>query len=293
MVIRPMTHADVPEVDVITADAFYEIDVATRPADWPEPQRRDPERAALWRRRMEHLVTHDGPGCWVADDDSGRIVGAVAALKREGFWGLSTYAVRPGLQAKGIGKQLLDAALTYADPGGRGFICSSHDPRAVRRYALAGFQMHPTALIWGSPRRDTLPAGTGTRQGGPDDLPLMERSDRATRGASHGVDHELMLDQYRVVVIDEGERFGYAYLYASGRPYLLAASDDETAGRLLWEALASTTEGAPIDLGHLTARHQWAITIGLHAGMEVHNRGYLALRGMEPPSAYLPSGHFL
>ena len=130
-----MTFADVPDVDRVTADAFYDIDVRTRPADWPAPERRDQERAALWRRRMEHLITHDSPGCWVAEDDSGELVGAVAALLRERLWGLSTYAVRPGTQATGIGKQLLDAALTYANPDGTGFICSSHDPRAVRRYA--------------------------------------------------------------------------------------------------------------------------------------------------------------
>jgi GNAT superfamily N-acetyltransferase len=288
-----MTFADVPDVDRVTDDAFYDIDVRTRPADWPAPERRDPERAALWRRRMEHLITHDSPGCWVAEDDSGELVGAVAALLRERLWGLSTYAVRPGTQATGVGKQLLDAALTYADPEGTGFICSSHDPRAVRRYALAGFAMHPTALIWGSPRRVALPAVSGVREGSIDDIELMDAADRVSRGAGHGVDHILMAEQYRSLVIDEGDRFGYAYVYASGRPYLLAATDEGTAGRLLWECLGSTTEGEPIDLGYLTGQHQWAIQIGLQCGMEVHNRGFLALRGMQPAPAYLPSGHFL
>jgi predicted N-acetyltransferase YhbS len=288
-----MTFADVPDVDRVTDDAFYDLDVNTRPADWPAPERRSAERAALWRRRMEHLITHDSPGCLVAEDDSGEVIGAVAALRRERLWGLSTYAVRPGTQATGIGKQLLDAALTCADPDGLGFICSSHDPRAVRRYSLAGFAMHPTALLWGSPRRDAIPAVSGIREGDADDIELMEAADRATRGAGHGVDHELMLEQYRMVVIDEGDRFGYAYLYASGRPYLLAATDDEVAGRLLWEALAATTADAPIDISSLTGQHQWAIEIGLRAGLEVHNRGFLALRGMQPASAYLPSGHFL
>jgi GNAT superfamily N-acetyltransferase len=287
-----MSTADIPGVNAVTDEAFYTLDVETRPADWPEPERRDPARAELWMRRMAHLITHDGPGCWVAEDD-GQIVGAVAALRRESFWGLSTYAVRPGLQARGVGKQLLDAALSYAEPGDPGFICSSHDPKAVRRYALAGFRMHPTALLWGSPRRDAIPAVKGVREGGPEDRELMDSADRMTRGAGHGVDHTLMLEQYRLVVIDEGERYGYAYLYPSGRPYTLAATDDEVAGRLLWEALAATTEGEPIDVGNLTGRHAWAVDIGIRAGMELYNRGFLALRGLEPPSAYLPSGHFL
>ena len=290
-----MTFDDVDVVNEITADAFYALDIATRPADWPEPQRRDPARAELWKRRIRHLVTHDAAGCWVAEDAAAgsEVVGVVAALRRERFWGLSTYAVRPGLQTRGVGKQLLDAALTYAEPGDVGYICSSHDPKAVRRYALAGFRMHPTALLWGSPRRAAIPTVVGIREGGADDIELMNAADRSTRGAGHGVDHTLLVEQYRSVVIDEGDRFGYAYVYATGQPYLVAATDDEVAGRLLWECLAATTEGQPIDIGYLTGRHAWAVDIGMRAGLELHNRGFLGLRGMEPPSAYLPSGHFL
>lgn len=287
-----MTLDDLPAVNEITDEAFYSLDVATRPADWPEPEHRDPARAELWKRRIGHLIAHDGPGCWVAENDD-RVVGVVAALRRERFWGLSTYAVRPGIQARGVGRRLLDAALSYAQPGDVGFICSSHDPKAVRRYALAGFRMHPTALLWGSPRRDKIPAIEGIREGGADDFALMDAADRAGRGAARGIDHTLLVDQYRVVVVDEGDRFGYAYVYANGRPYALAATDDGIASRLLWECLASTRDGEPVEVGYLTGRHAWAVDIGMQAGLELHNRGFLALRGMEPPSAYLPSGHFL
>src|SRR6476659_2113769 len=232
-----MTYADVDAVDSVTDEAFYTLDVSTRPADWPAPERRDPPRSALWKVRIEHLITHDSPACWAAENDTGEVVGVVAALRRERMWGLSTYAVRPGIQARGLGKQLLDAALSSGEPGATGFICSSHDPKAVRRYVLAGCRMHPTGLLYGAPRRDAIPAVRGVREGGPDDLALLDSADRASRGASHGVDHTLLLEQYRLVVVDEGARHGYAYLYASGRPYLLAATDDEVAGRLLWEAL--------------------------------------------------------
>src|SRR4051794_30425310 len=120
-----MTLDDVEVVNEITDDAFYTLDVTTRPADWPTPERRDPARAELWKRRIRHLIANDGPGCWVSEDEDGDavgVVGVVAALRRERFWGLSTYAVRPGIQARGVGKQLLDAALSYAQPGDVGFI---------------------------------------------------------------------------------------------------------------------------------------------------------------------------
>ena len=126
----------------------------------------------------------------------------------------------------------------------------------------------------------------------PDDLALLDVRRPGQPRSSHGVDHTLLVEQYRVVVVDEGDRLGYAYLYANGRPYLLAATDDEIAGRLLWEAWRRRRRQPgrgrlPDRPARLGSGHRHA------AGLELHNRGFLALRGMEPPSAYLPSGHFL
>ncbi|MGH3446544.1 MAG: GNAT family N-acetyltransferase, partial [Nocardioidaceae bacterium] len=151
MLIRPMNDDDVPAVEQVTGTAFYHVDVATRPANWPDPEPRSPQRAELWKTRMHHLLKHDSPGCWVAEDRAGAVVGCAAALLREGMFGLSVLAVLPDLQAQGIGRQLLDAALSYA-PSGPGFICSSQDAKAIRRYRLAGFDIHPAMLMWGHVR---------------------------------------------------------------------------------------------------------------------------------------------
>ncbi len=287
-----MTYEDVPAVDTVTAAAFHDLDVRTRPADWPTPEPRSPARSERWQQRLHHIVEHDGPGCWVAEDDSGEVVGVVAAILREGLWCLSTYAVRQGSQTRGVGKQLLDAALGYAASDSPGFICSSHDPRAVRRYRLAGFDLHPSMVLWGTVDRSAVPALPGLREGGVDDLELLDEIDRLSRGAGHGVDHPVMVDQFALRIIRNGDRLGYAYLYAAGGPYLLGASDIETAALLMWASLAEAGDG-PIDVDHLTSQHGWAIDVGLRAGLQVHNRGYLALRGMSPPPAYIPSGHFL
>ncbi len=287
-----MTYADVPAVETLTAMAFHDLDVRTRPADWPAPEPRGPARSALWQRRLRHIVEHDGPGCWVAEDDMGEVAGVAAAILREGLWCLSTYAVRPGGQAHGTGKQLLEAALAYAAPDSPGIICSSHDPRAARRYRLAGFDLHPSMLLWGIVDRSALPALPAVREGGPDDIELLDEIDRSSRGAGHGVDHTVMVDQYALRIIEAGERRGYVYLYSAGGPYLLAATDTETAGLLMWSSFAEAGD-EPIDVDHLTSHHGWAIDVGLRAGLQVHNRGYLALRGMAPPPAYIPSGHFL
>ncbi|MBA2559680.1 MAG: hypothetical protein H0V07_07265 [Propionibacteriales bacterium] len=142
-------------------------------------------------------------------------------------------------------------------------------------------------------QRSVLPCLTGVRPGDGSDIELLDAIDRSARGAGHGADHEVMIEQYRLIVVEHGASRGYSYLYATGAPYLLAATDVAAAESALWAALAATDATDEIDFDHLTSRHGWAIDIGLGAGLELHGRGYLALRGMAPPAAYLPSGHFL
>lgn len=292
VLIRPMTLDDVPHVEQVTADAFYELDVATRPADWPAPERRPAARTEPWRVRLRHLVNTDADGCWVAEAD-GEIVGAAAALRREGLWGLSTYAVQPGLQARGIGRKLLDAALSYGSPESPGIICSSHDPRAVRRYRLAGFDLHPALLLWGTVRRSAIPSLPGVREGGADDIGLLDEIDRISRGHGHGVDHEVMVTQLALRIYERGTSRAYAYLHPSGGPHLLSATDVQSARSVLWAALEHSAPDTRVDFHNVTAEQSWALDVGLEAGMEVHNRAFVALRSMPVPTPYIPSGHFL
>lgn len=287
-----MTLDDVPAVEDLTATAFYELDVATRPADWPAPERRSPQRAEDWRRRIGRLIGSDPEGCWVADDGKA-VVGAAAALLRDGFWGLSTFAVRPRFQGRGLGRRLLDAALAYGDSAAPGMICASHDPRAARRYRSAGFDLHPAMLLWGTVRRSAVPPLTDVREGRVDDFDLLDDIDRATRGYAHGIDHQAMLIDCELRIYERGRSRAYAYRHSTGGVYLLAATDVASAQTVLWATLADADPQAPIGFHNLTAAQQWAVDIGLAAGLELHNRGYLAVRSMEPPAPYIPSGHFL
>lgn len=287
-----MTRDDVPSVEEVTAAAFYELDVATRPADWPTPERRSPARVDPWRARMRHLIETDGGGCWVAEDD-GAVVGAAAALRRGDLWGLSTFAVLPGRQARGLGRELLEAALSYGSQQSPGMICSSHDPRAVRRYRLAGFDLHPTMLMWGTVARSAIPAFGDVRRGSADDIGLLDEVDRATRGYGHGVDHGQLLSELELRIYEKRRSRAYAYLHPNGGAYLLAGTDTDSARNVLWAALECSDPETPFSFHNLTAEQSWAIDVGLAAGMEVHNRGFLALRSMSPPTPYIPSGHFL
>ena len=46
-------------------------------------------------------------------------------------------------------------------------------------------------------------------------------------------------------------------------------------------------------MAHVTAANEWAVDVGLACRLQVWTSGYLALRGMKPPTPYLHSGHFL
>jgi hypothetical protein len=70
-----------------------------------------------------------------------------------------------------------------------------------------------------------------------------------------------------------------------------ASSPDGT--RLLREALARVPSGEEASVANLTAEQEWAVDVGLEAGLELSTRGYVALRGMRPPAPYIPDGAFL
>jgi GNAT superfamily N-acetyltransferase len=290
--VRPMRPADVPAVERLSDEAFFDIDVRTHRSGWPEPVHRAEARVEGWLRRMSHLVGTDPGGCWVAEDESG-LIGAAAAMRRDLTWLLATYVVRPGVQGRGVGKQLLDAALSHGSGCLRAMLAASEDPAAVRRYRLAGFTLHPTMLLWGTVARSLLPVVDRVRDGGSADIDLLNSVDRRVRDSAHGPDHELLCSMYRLVVADRSTGSGYAYVEPGGAPYLLAATNRRTATDLLWETLAASSPDQPVRVRRVTPVNEWAVDVAMAARMDLHTQGYLALRGMKPPMPYLPSGHFL
>jgi GNAT superfamily N-acetyltransferase len=282
--IRPMTVDDVPAAERVTAVGFHELDSRMFRRSWPDPELRPPERGANWIARTEHLVGTDPGGCWVAEDDSG-MLGVVVSFEREKMWLLASYAVVPGAQGLGLGKALLAPALAYGRSSLRGMLNASGDPKAVRRYHAAGFRMYPQMFLRGTPDRTRIPVIDKVREGSPGDVDLMDSVDRRTRGAAHGPDHEILMQQYRLVISDSSTGQGYVYLDDGAA--LLAATDRRTAARLLWEAIASSDD---VLIGHVTPENSWAVDVGLAAGLELDQGGYQALRHMRPAAPYLPHG---
>src|SRR6059058_3993807 len=133
--------ADVAAADLVAYDALQ--------GALPQLGETFEQRARRGQSRVAHLLETDPGGAWVAESAEGRVVGVALALLREGLWGLSLLAVEPALQGNGIGRRLLDAALSYADAARGAIILSSTDPKAMRRYARAGFALRPAVAAAG------------------------------------------------------------------------------------------------------------------------------------------------
>jgi GNAT superfamily N-acetyltransferase len=279
-----MTADDLAAAERVTAIGFHELDTRMFRRSWPDPQLRPPDRSASWVRRTGHLLATDPGGCWVAERDA-ELVGVVVSFVREKMWLLASYAVVPAAQGLGLGRALLAPALEHGKGSLRGMLNASNDPKAVRRYHDVGFRLHPQMFLRGRPDRSTIPVVEKVREGSATDVDLMDSVDRRTRGAAHGPDHEILLEQYRLVVSDTSTGQGYAYL--DDGIALLAATDRRTAARLMWEAIASSDD---LLIGHITPENDWAVEVGLAARLELDQGGYQALRHMNPPKPYLPHG---
>jgi GNAT superfamily N-acetyltransferase len=251
----------------------------------------DEQRARRGQFRIAHLQRTDPEGAWVAEHH-GEIVGVSLALVREGVWGLSLFGVHPDHQSRGIGRQLLDASLGYADGCRGAIILSTTDPRAMRRYALAGFSVLPCVTFAGVVDRSALPAGLRTRPGSAtDDRELCDAVSRHVRGAAHGEDLEAMERTGSTLLVhDDG---GWAAV-RDGAVALLAARDEAIATDLLWSALAASKPGESVHVDFVRAGHDWAVQACLAARLAIGPEGPVFVRGDVGPFApYLPSGGYL
>ena len=249
------------------------------------------------RGRFRHFLTHDPAGSWVAVSD-GAVVGAALALRRDGLWGLSLLAVDPDAQSRGIGRALLEASLTYADGADTAVILSSRDPRAIRRYAAAGFALHPQVRAEGPLDRALLPPPDprvregGSGEAGRVDGEWADAVDRQVRGAARGPDHQLLSGMAQMYVVDDASGRGYAYLRNDGRIVTVAATDDDIATALLWRCLADCP-GDERTIDHVNGEQQWAIRVAVQARLSLQPSGPVFWRGRTPPPSYLPDGAYL
>ena len=254
-----------------------------------EPQPRTGEQREYFLGGLRRFVELDPDGAWVAAD-GGSVVGMVTSIRRASFWGLSMLFVDPARQNHGLGRQLLDAALASASSASVRMILSSPDPRALRRYSLAGLAIHPTVEARGTIDRNVIPDDQSARLGDAGDLNLVAGVDAGLRG-SRAEDVEYLLGVGAMMqVVDRGSARGYV-VQRHKRLLMLGATDDATASVLLWRFLAEA--GAEAEIWGLTAHQNWAVKVALAAKLAVVPFGALFLAGREhPPGPWLPSGWY-
>ncbi|OEV09886.1 GNAT family N-acetyltransferase [Streptomyces nanshensis] len=271
---------------------------AVRPGPPPGPgdgsDSEDVRQRERSRERVRHLARTDTGGGWIAADAGGRPVGAAQSLIREGTWALALLAVLPEAQGKGVGTALMQRTMQYGRACLRGMVCCTANPVAARTYRKAGFDLHPAMCLRGAVDRARLaPPDGAVVVGSAAQRDLMDSVDRRLRSGAHGPDHEFLVRHHRLFVSDDFTGSGYCYLRESGEVELLAATSRRLATRLLTAALMSLPEGGRATVRTVTADQQWALDVGLAAGLEVSTAGYLCVRGMRPPTPYIPSGGFL
>jgi GNAT superfamily N-acetyltransferase len=280
MQIRPMRPEDAPHAAALGRAVF-------QPPGTPPPS---PAEERFQVRRHHHLMQTDPGGCWVATDDDGAVQGAAVSLLRDGVWGLSFLAVDPDRQGRGIGRQLLDHALAYGARARGRIILSSTDPKAMRRYARAGLDLHPCVAAAGIVDRSRLPAEAPGIVAS-DDVEATAPISRHVRGATHHLDIPQYLD-YGMRLLLHGDR-GFV-VFDDQVVKLLAARDEQAAVELLWAALARAPRGGTVGVDFLTARQQWAIRTVLEAGLALSPDGPIYTSGdVGPMAPYIPSGAYL
>jgi predicted N-acetyltransferase YhbS len=271
-----MSPSDVPAGAAVTAAAFG-APVGTSQHAW-------------LRRRMLHMQQTDPGGAWVAED-GGEVVGAALAIIREDVWGLSLLVVHPDRHARGTGGRLLQAALEYGRLAAGGIILSSSDPKAMRLYHRASFDLRPCVALGGIADRTKIPADLLAQP--TTDVEQMGPLGRLVRGAAYApADLQLVLERPGAGAFLVPGR-GFA-IHVEGSVKLLVADGGGIGQDLLWSCLAAGPRGGTVNVEFITAGQDWAVEAGLEAGLALTPDGPVFTRGeLGPLRAWLPSGSLL
>ena len=276
--VRLMTDDDVPAAAEVSAAAF-------------EFGLEDPVARERWYVRMRHSLAVDPEGAFVAEVN-GRVAGVAHAIVRDHVWILSLLAVDPKIHSLGTGRALMDAALSYGPPTDDGLIVASSDPRALRLYASAGFQLHPTFQASGQINRAAIPvAHPGIKAVPAAELDSLAPISRAVRGATH--DGDLRLEFDRGVAIFRLEDRGFVLVDRHRGVRGLAALDEESAKALLYFALSEAQDAEELVVGWITGRQQWAVEVLVATRLPFKAYGAVCVRGNPGPlHPYIPSPPF-
>ena len=130
---RRATPSDVrPAYEVFRRSLF---DYLFRQALVDEATAKDPPIESGWARQaawIEHLWATSAEN-WVAIDEAGRVIGWAMSTERDGVLELTHFFVEPGIQARGVGRALLERAFPVGS-GRHRIIVATQDAPALALY---------------------------------------------------------------------------------------------------------------------------------------------------------------
>lgn len=286
VVLRPLQTDDGDAVFTISGPAFADLEERRKRADAPDDDDSPGEDDELWRPAYQAMVRQavalDPGGSFIAEVD-GHPAGVAISSIREGLWVLNLLAVKPGLQSRGVGKALLDAAVAYGAHTPLGMILSSDDPRAMRRYFRAGLSITAMLYAEGMLDRGLLPVTPRVRDGDvARDWDLLANVARSQRGAAYDPgDFPAALGDLPLFVLDDGAHRGFSARGLDGVDWVVA-TDEAAATELLWAAIAAWDQPRRMALGSFRPGQDWAVRVALDLGFSLDFGGCCFTRGQFP-----------
>ena len=210
--IRPGTLEDNWACAAVLVDAIN--DLGRRHGSIDEASAIDLAKAwPRWGSFLDH-VARTAAEFWVAEGAGGDVIGYARSIERSGVFELTEFFVRPGVQSRGVGRQLLERAF----PLGRGelrVIIATTDIRALSRYMRAGVvPRFPVATFTGPSREAALVGGLEVEPLELDrDLEAVQAVDDVVLGHRRELDHRWFASEREGHRYVRGDRVvGYGYV---------------------------------------------------------------------------------
>jgi GNAT superfamily N-acetyltransferase len=255
---------------------------------------------------FRHALTTDPDGFHVAVV-RGRIVCYAITIRRGKTQFLSQFFARPGMQSRGVGRQVLARAFDAPRPprGTVRCVVASLDLRAQALYAKFG--MLPRTIMYyveGKPTKSTV-GGVELRQVGPTGRStkrardLAARFDRPLREARRDVDQRYFFTAIKGTRFFEAragrKTVGYVVIHGNGAIGPGGVLDRSLSAGLMSAAIAKAHEnGMTTVSAWVPGLNEGALTAAFAAGLKVKFlTAWMAAQDIVRLESYLPSGGVL
>jgi GNAT superfamily N-acetyltransferase len=225
---REATADDVPKTFSVFRAALWAYLLRT---GYFSPEAPDaPPDAESWQRYQtvyEHLAAC-AARAWVAEDRDGRVIGVARSTEHDGIVELTEFFVRPDVQARGVGRELLNRAFPLGW-GRHRTILATYDPRALALYFQFGVRSIATGIaLVGPPNPEPVVTHLATERVGDDAATIraMLAVERDVIGHARDADMAFFVRDRPAIVCRRGrDVVGYGFASGPGGIGPIAALD--------------------------------------------------------------------